>query len=121
MSAIHQCKDGGTDITGRGTPNKIPCENQGGEVGSSDIFNYPPDIQQFPGGGSPPMALGDVSKVATAGFMGLPTIAWIAIGGVALYYAYSKGMFKKLLSDYRIYSTVYQIKVSNKTKNLYHN
>ena len=39
----------------------------------------------------------DAPKVATAGFMGLPTMAWIAIGGVALYYAYSKGMFKKLI------------------------
>jgi len=39
----------------------------------------------------------DADAVATAGFMGLPTMAWIAIGGVALYYAYSKGMFKKLI------------------------
>jgi|ETNvirenome_6_85_1030632.scaffolds.fasta_scaffold00199_8 hypothetical protein len=33
----------------------------------------------------------------TAGFMGLPKIAWIAIIGVGVYYAYSKGMLKKLL------------------------
>ena len=33
----------------------------------------------------------------TAGFMGLPKVAWIVIGGVALYFAYSKGMFKKIL------------------------
>lgn len=33
----------------------------------------------------------------TAGFMGLPNLAWIAIGGVILYYAYQKGMFKKFL------------------------
>ena len=39
----------------------------------------------------------DTPKVVTAGFMGLPNLAWIAIGGVALYYAYSKGMFKKIL------------------------
>ena len=39
----------------------------------------------------------DTPKVVTAGFMGLPTMAWIAIGGVALYYAYSKGMLKKLI------------------------
>ena len=38
---------------------------------------------------------GDNTK--TAGFMGLPKIAWIAIIGVGLYYAYSKGMFKKLM------------------------
>lgn len=36
-------------------------------------------------------------ETKTAGFMGLPTIAWIAIGGIAVYYAYSKGMFKKFL------------------------
>ena len=35
MSKIHQCNDGTEDITGRGTPNKIPCENQGGVVGST--------------------------------------------------------------------------------------
>ena len=39
----------------------------------------------------------DAPKVVTAGFMGLPTIAWVAIGGIALYYAYSQGIFKKLL------------------------
>lgn len=37
------------------------------------------------------------TETKTAGFMGLPTVAWIAIGGIALYYAYSKGMFKKIL------------------------
>ena len=37
------------------------------------------------------------SKTKKAGFMGLPTIAWVAIIGVGVYYAYSKGMFKKLL------------------------
>jgi len=36
-------------------------------------------------------------KPTTAGFMGLPNLAWIAIIGVGVYYAYSKGMFKKLL------------------------
>ena len=39
----------------------------------------------------------DDSTTKTAGFMGIPTIAWIAIGGVALYYAYSKGMLKKII------------------------
>jgi len=43
------------------------------------------------------VAVVDTDKVVTAGFMGLPNLAWIAIGGVALYYAYSKGMFKKLM------------------------
>jgi predicted nucleic acid-binding Zn-ribbon protein len=37
------------------------------------------------------------AKVNTAGFMGLPKVAWIAIIGVGVYYAYSKGMFKKLI------------------------
>jgi len=37
------------------------------------------------------------AETKKAGFMGLPTVAWIAIGGIALYYAYSKGMFKKIL------------------------
>ena len=39
----------------------------------------------------------DADKVVTAGFMGLPKVAWIAIIGVGVYYAYSKGMFKKLI------------------------
>ena len=45
MSKIHQCNDGTEDITGRGTPNKIPCENQGGVLGSisqSSSSNLPP-------------------------------------------------------------------------------
>ena len=38
MSQIHQCNDGTRDITGRGTPKKyIPCENQGGVVGSAQL------------------------------------------------------------------------------------
>jgi len=40
---------------------------------------------------NPPLGL------KTAGYMGIPKIAWIAIIGVGVYYAYSKGMFKKLL------------------------
>ena len=35
--------------------------------------------------------------VKTAGYMGIPKIAWVALIGVGVYYAYSKGMFKKLL------------------------
>ena len=37
------------------------------------------------------------SGTTTAGFMGLPKVAWIAIIGVGVYYAYSKGMLKKLI------------------------
>ena len=44
MSKIHQCNDGTEDITGRGTPNKIPCENQGGVVGSTPP--PPPTMQE---------------------------------------------------------------------------
>jgi len=43
MSKIHQCNDGTEDITGRGTPNKIPCENQGGVVGSAPPPPPPPN------------------------------------------------------------------------------
>lgn len=39
----------------------------------------------------------DDTSTKTAGFMGVPTIAWIAIGGVALYFAYKKGMLKKII------------------------
>tara|TARA_R110000824_G_scaffold6208_6_gene28686 strand:- start:540 stop:803 length:264 start_codon:yes stop_codon:yes gene_type:complete len=36
MSAIHQCNDGTTDITGRATPREyVACSSQGGEVGKS--------------------------------------------------------------------------------------
>ena len=30
MSSIHQCKNGGKDFTGRGTPGKVPCKDRGG-------------------------------------------------------------------------------------------
>ena len=33
MSQIHLCNDGTSDWTDRGTKGKIPCVNQGGEVG----------------------------------------------------------------------------------------
>jgi len=33
----------------------------------------------------------------TAGYMGIPKIAWVAIIGVGVYYAYSKGMLDKIL------------------------
>ena len=45
MSQIHQCNDGTEDITGRGTPNKIPCVNQGGVVGSA--LNWKEVTQNF--------------------------------------------------------------------------
>tara|TARA_R110000851_G_scaffold86327_4_gene187424 strand:+ start:5579 stop:5836 length:258 start_codon:yes stop_codon:yes gene_type:complete len=36
MSAIHQCNDGGQDITGRATPREyVPCSSQGGKVGET--------------------------------------------------------------------------------------
>ena len=48
--------------------------------------------------GTPVIKVMDASYTTnTAGFMGIPNIAWIAIVGVGLYYAYSQGMFKKLL------------------------
>jgi|TARA_B100001094_G_scaffold308747_1_gene341726 hypothetical protein len=34
-------------------------------------------------------------KTKKAGFMGLPTLAWVAIIGAGVYYAYTKGVFKK--------------------------
>ena len=37
------------------------------------------------------------SVVATAGVMKTPTIVWVLIGALGLYYAYSKGVFKKIL------------------------
>ncbi len=37
------------------------------------------------------------NNVTSAGYMGIPKIGWIAIIGVGLYYAYTKGMFKKLI------------------------
>ena len=37
------------------------------------------------------------SKTNTAGFMGISTTAWIAIVGIGLYYAYTKGMLKKII------------------------
>lgn len=47
---------------------------------------------------TPPVA--DSTTVADtdtkkAGFMGLPTIAWVVFIGVGVYYAYTKGVFKK--------------------------
>ena len=37
------------------------------------------------------------TKPTTAGFMGLPNIAWIGLGLLAVYYGNKKGMFKKIL------------------------
>ncbi len=34
-------------------------------------------------------------KTKKAGFMGLPTLVWVAIIGAGVYYAYTKGVFKK--------------------------
>tara|TARA_R100000908_G_scaffold64977_2_gene50977 strand:+ start:2268 stop:2483 length:216 start_codon:yes stop_codon:yes gene_type:complete len=37
------------------------------------------------------------ASTQSAGYMGIPQIGWIAIIGVGVYYAYTKGMFKKLI------------------------
>jgi len=38
MSSIHQCNDGGQDITGRATPSEyVPCSDSGGVVGPQQI------------------------------------------------------------------------------------
>ena len=34
-------------------------------------------------------------SIKSAGYMGIPKIGWIAIIGVGLYYAYTKGFLKK--------------------------
>ena len=71
------------------------------EDGKPKKYGY--DSLKYPGGCSErgqSKTPGDAcvnTDVTTAGFMGLPKIAWIAIIGVGVYYAYSKGMFKKLL------------------------
>tara|TARA_Y100000034_G_C6858821_1_gene390630 strand:+ start:1299 stop:1496 length:198 start_codon:yes stop_codon:yes gene_type:complete len=41
MSQIHQCKDGTQDVTGRGTPDKIPCVGHGGEFGKVTMAGVP--------------------------------------------------------------------------------
>lgn len=43
------------------------------------------------------VVLSEPGGVNTAGYMGIPKIAWLVIIGGGLYYAYSKGMFKKIL------------------------
>jgi hypothetical protein len=40
MSQIHLCNDGTSDWTDRGTKGKIPCVNQGGEVGATENVSY---------------------------------------------------------------------------------
>ena len=64
MSQIHQCNDGTTDITDRGTPNKVPCKNQGGEVGSTPTN----------------------TTVQTAGFGKMPKFVWWIAGIGVIYY-----------------------------------
>ena len=91
MSQMHMCKDGTMDVTGRNTPkDNIICENRGG-VNEEAKPNLNPaveyDGQPFPPGRT---------STQVAGYMGIPQIGWIAIIGVGVYYAYSKGMFKKL-------------------------
>jgi hypothetical protein len=67
MSKIWNCNDGTTDITGRGTPGKIPCVNNGGVLGSTPtpeplipIYNIGQeivymDMSTCPEGGAVPM------------------------------------------------------------------
>ena len=71
MSEIHKCNDGGNDVTGKGTPNKIPCENQGGEVGKTPM----PTIE---------------TNTPNAGQVKIPLVAWYLIGGVALFYVFNQ-------------------------------
>ena len=64
MSQIHQCNDGTQDVTGRGTPDKVPCENNGGEVGTTPIN----------------------TTVQTAGFGKIPNFVWGIIALAGVYY-----------------------------------
>jgi len=85
MSQIHQCNDGTEDITGRGTPNKIPCENQGGEVGSDlpqptytpPEYHKPPPRQR--------MASGD-NKGKTKQLLIFLAIGVVVVGAGMWYY-----------------------------------
>ena len=67
MSAIHKCNDGGEDCTGRLTPDKEPCKNQGGLLGSTPTGN-----------------------VTTAGFGNIPQAVWWIAGLGAIYYVGKK-------------------------------
>ena len=119
MSSIHQCNDGTTDITGRGTPGKIPCENNGGVVGSTppDILgcmdpeadNYLPEATSddgtcvFPddyfvddgdeGNDTETIIIG----TKTAGVGNNKMIMWLIVGGIALWYLNKEGYLKKIL------------------------
>jgi len=66
-----------------------------------DADNFTADANSDDGSCTYPVVEDDTETstdvVKTAGFMGLPKIAWIAIIGAGLYYAYSKGMLKKFM------------------------
>jgi len=99
MSQIHKCADGSIDVTGRNTPNKIPCENKGGVVRSgnnkamdedgevliNDIDTRPTVSQFEPTFGKIAAPIGQYGGIGAV---------IIAIVGVLGYYAYTKGMFK---------------------------
>ena len=78
-----------------GQPNTIKwvtnCLKEGNTSTGDNTWVVPPNA------GPTPITTIPTSTVQTAGFMGLPTILWIAIAGGAIYYGNKTGMFKKLL------------------------
>ena len=50
MSQQHKCKDGTLDYTDKGTPNKVPCLNNGGEFGRRISHESPQSHVRIPQG-----------------------------------------------------------------------
>lgn len=66
MSQIHICNDGTEDVTDKGNPDKIPCANQGGEVGQPNL--------QMAGFG---MNLPPVAKAVLTGLIVFTVVYWL--------------------------------------------
>jgi len=109
-----ECNDGTTDMTGRGTPGKVPCENNGGVFegdtpkandmipGCMDPLADNYDIDANSDDGS--CVLPEDEEVdtiligtKTAGVGNNKMIMWLIVGGVALWYLNKEGYLKKIL------------------------
>ena len=119
MSRMWECNDGSTDITGRGTPGKIPCENNGGVFDgdtpkANDMIRgcMDPDAENFlPEANSDdgsciiitPEDTDDTDDTTilveskTAGFGDNKMLIWLVVGGIALWYMNKEGYLKKIL------------------------
>jgi hypothetical protein len=115
MSRIWECNDGTTDITGRGTPGKIPCENNDGVWNGDTSSQYDmirgcmdPDAENFlPNANSDDgscittipddITIITDSTPTTAGFGDNKMLIYLVAAGALLWYLNKEGYLNKIL------------------------